>query len=214
MDSATPKQFLKLGDHSILYYSIQRYLNIPTVAEIIVICAAELLNSKSLTDAIPADAMSRVSVIPGGKRRQDSVYNGLNSIAADTDIVCIHDAVRPFVALESIQNSIDLCRDYDGAIVAAPSLNTLKECQKGLITSTIDRATIWQAQTPQTFRKDILVRAYEYAIQHNMTATDDASFVEAIGGKIAIVEGSNWNIKITDPTDLLVARAIHEKEIL
>ncbi len=214
MNAATPKQFLRLGKHNVLYESIQRFLQIPAISEIIVVIAPEFLDSQYMQDSIPTESQIPIKVIAGGNRRQDSVYNGLNALASDCTIVCIHDGVRPFVQLEHIQKSINFCDDYDGAIVAAPSLNTLKECHQGIITETVDRNVIWQAQTPQTFRKDILIKAYDHAIQEQLTATDDSWFVEKIGGKITIVEGSNWNIKITGPTDLLVAQAIHEKEML
>jgi 2-C-methyl-D-erythritol 4-phosphate cytidylyltransferase len=213
LNSTTPKQFLLLGKHSILYHSIQKYLKIPAVSEIIVVSAPDLIESAHMRAAIPPDSRIPIRVVAGGKERQDSVYNGLKAVAPDTTIVCVHDAVRPFISADHIQKSIRLCKKYDGAIVAVPTLNTLKECEQGLVSRTIDRSVIWQAQTPQTFRKDILIKAYDHALREKLTGTDDACFVEAIGGSIAIVEGSYWNIKITTSADLQIARAVHKKDI-
>lgn len=211
MNSNLPKQFMQLGGQTVLYHSIRRFLAIPSIGEIIVIAPPDYLNSTHLQNSLPESTIPIITVA-GGKQRQESVLNGLKAVGADFSTVCIHDGVRPFVQSGLIQKSIDLCTDYDGAIVAARSINTLKEVHANLISRTIDRSIIWQAQTPQTFRKTVIIKAYEHALVKKLTATDDAGFVEAIGGRIAIVESTNWNIKITSPDDLLIAQTLLAKE--
>jgi len=212
MNSSTPKQFLNLGNHTVLFHSIQRFLTLPSIIEIIVISPHNYLNSTLLQDSIPTSTSIPITIIAGGNQRQESVLNGLNAVSADASIVCIHDGVRPLIRPKLIQKSIDLCEKYDGAIIAARSINTLKEVSGGAIIRTLDRNTIWQAQTPQTFRKTVIKKAYEYALENKHNATDDAGLVEAIGGNVAVVESTSWNIKITGPDDLLIAQTLLEKE--
>lgn len=211
MKSSVPKQFLTLDNNTILYHTIQRFLPVADISEIIIVTSSQLLTSEYLRVSIPKSATIPIRTIAGGKRRQDSVYNGLQAVNSNSTIVCIHDGVRPFIDPETIARTIKLCDQYDGAIVAVPSTDTLKEIQDHLIVKTIDRDIIWQAQTPQTFRKDILINAYKQASRTNVTGTDDASLVEQIGGRIAIVEGSPQNIKITCRQDLFIAQSTLEK---
>jgi len=212
MNSSTPKQFLRLGEHTVLFYSIQRFLTLPSILEIIVIGPPDYLNSALLQDSIPKSTSVPIKIIAGGSQRQESVLNGLGAVSSDASIICIHDGVRPLVHSDLIQKSIDLCEKYDGAIVAARSINTLKEVSTGTIVRTLDRRTIWQAQTPQTFRKTVINKAYEHALANKLNATDDSDFVEAIGGNVAVVESTSWNLKITGPDDLLIAQTLLEKE--
>ena len=213
MNSSIPKQFLNLGNHTVLYYSIRRFLSLPSVIEIIIVSPPDSLHSKHLQNSIPPRTSIPITIIAGGKQRQESVLNGLNAVSTDASIVCIHDGVRPLIQPELIQKSIDLCEKYDGAIIAARSINTLKEVADGTIVRSIDRNTIWQAQTPQTFRKVVLKKACEHALTNSLSATDDAGFVEAIGGNIAVVENNAMNIKITSPDDLLIAQTLLKKEM-
>lgn len=211
MKSSVPKPFLALDNNTILYHTIQRFLPVADILEIIIVTSSQLLTSECLRASIPKSAPISIRTIAGGKRRQDSVYNALQAVNPDSTIVCIHDGVRPFIHPDTIARTIKLCDLYDGAIVAVPSINTLKQIQDQLIVKTIDRDIIWQAQTPQTFRKDILINAYKQAFRHNITGTDDASLIEQTGGRIAIVEGSPWNIKITGRQDLFIAQSILDK---
>ncbi len=211
MKSSVPKPFLTLDNNTILYHTIQRFLPVADISEIIIVTSSQLLASEYLRVSIPKSAPIPIRTIAGGKRRQDSVFNGLQTVNPDSTIVCIHDGVRPFIDPGTIARTIELCDQYDGAIVAVPSTNTLKEIQDQRIVKTIDRDIIWQAQTPQTFRKDILINAYKQAFRAKVTGTDDASFVEQIGGRIAIVAGGPQNIKITSQHDLLIAQLLLEE---
>jgi len=213
MNSSIPKQFLSLGDHTVLYHSIRQFLSIPSVIEIITVGPPDFLHSNHLRDSIPPRTSIPITIVAGGKQRQESVLNGLNAVSTDASIICIHDGVRPLIQPLLIQKSIDLCEKYDGAIIAARSINTLKEVADSTIVRTVNRDTIWLAQTPQTFRKAVLIKACEHALTNSLSATDDAGFVEAIGGKVAVVESNALNIKITSPDDLLIAQTLLKKEM-
>ncbi|MGC9363112.1 MAG: 2-C-methyl-D-erythritol 4-phosphate cytidylyltransferase [Fidelibacterota bacterium] len=212
MKSNLPKQFLPLDDRTVLFHSLHKFLALSIISEIILIVPPEFLHSQLLRDSIPASARIPVIPVAGGALRQESVQNGLRAVDPRSTIVCIHDGVRPLIQPALIQKSIDLCTDYDGAVIAARIVNTLKEVVDGLVMRTLDRNQIWQVQTPQTFRKDVITAAYNNATGKQLTATDDAFFVEALGGRLAIVESTPWNIKITSPDDLLIARALLKKD--
>ncbi|HDP67569.1 MAG TPA: 2-C-methyl-D-erythritol 4-phosphate cytidylyltransferase [Candidatus Marinimicrobia bacterium] len=213
MKSTLPKQFLLLDNRPVLFHSVQKFLSLSSITEIIVIIPPEYLNSQQLEDALPESSAVPIKFVAGGAIRQESVQNGLNAVDNRAELVCIHDGVRPLVQPALIQRSIELCAVYDGAVLAARSTNTLKEVAAKSIVRTLDRNQIWQAQTPQTFRKTVIISAYRNAAEKQLIATDDAYFVEAIGGKIAIVESSPWNIKITGPEDLLLAQTLLNKDL-
>lgn len=213
MKSTLPKQFLLLDNRPVLFHSVQKFLSLSIITEIIVIIPPEYLNSQQLEDALPESSAVPIKFVAGGAIRQESVQNGLNAVDNRAELVCIHDGVRPLVQPALIQRSIELCAVYDGAVLAARSTNTLKEVAAKSIVRTLDRNQIWHAQTPQTFRKTVIISAYRNAAEKQLSATDDAYFVEAIGGKIAIVESSPWNIKITGPEDLLMAQTLLNKDL-
>jgi 2-C-methyl-D-erythritol 4-phosphate cytidylyltransferase len=145
-------------------------------------------------------------VVFGGKTRQESVYAGLLATAPDVELVAVHDGARPLVTEEIINRTIARARELGGAIAAVPVLDTLKESSlDGCIKRTWDRHGFWLAQTPQTFRRKILLSAYEQAIAHNRIGTDEASLVEPLGYPVGLVEGSRENIKVTTPADLDMA---------
>ena len=121
--------------------------------------------------------------------------------SSSANLICIHDAARPFVTENMIANSISACENYDGAVVALPSRDTVKLSNNGLVKETLDRRFIWLAQTPQTFNKDKLVAALDNADQNDIIATDEAALMEAMGFSIALVEGHPTNFKITTRDD-------------
>jgi len=145
----------------------------------------------------------------GGSERQESVYNGLKLLSGDTEIVLIHDAARPFVDETIIRRSIEGARNYGAACVGMPVKDTVKQVDpEGFIRKTPDRTLLWNAQTPQAFRKEIILKAHEYARQRGIKGTDDAVLAEHIGVRVKMVEGSGRNIKITSKEDLLWAETI------
>lgn len=148
-------------------------------------------------------------VTPGGETRQGSVQRGLDLTDASSELVAIHDAVRPLVRPERIEEALRAAARVGAALLAAPVKATIKRATPDLaVRDTIPRSGLWEAQTPQVFRRDLILRAYRRAEADRFQATDDAELVERLGCEVAIVESSDENLKITTPSDLLVAEAL------
>ena len=145
-------------------------------------------------------------VVAGGAERRDSVWQGLQEVAAGTDIVLIHDAARPFVSHREIDRCLDAVRRYGAAVVARPVADTLKRAgPEGQVVATVERAELWSAQTPQGGRFSLVFQAYQRAIAENWAVTDDAGVIERAGHRVQLVEGDAMNFKITRPEDLALA---------
>ena len=209
MGSNIPKQFLTLGDVPLLVHALKTFEFSSIISEIILVvpeddcayCREHIVRSYGLKK------ISRT--VGGGRRRQDSVLNGVQATNPNSDIVVVHDAVRPFVTERMIADAVEAARKHGAAIVAIPVRDTLK-CAKpeGLIEGTLNREELWLAQTPQAFRRDILLRAHELSEADGVDATDDAFLVERMGLPVGIVQGSFDNIKVTRPEDLQMGQAI------
>ena len=204
------KIFLMLAGEPILVQTLRQFAEVADVGECIVVVAKgeeqetqELLQSATRRHALPP-----CHVVTGGDERQDSVWNGLQAVSADADIVLVHDAARPLVTPAIIGRVIRAARRTGGAIAAVPAKDTIKVAgDDGNVASTPDRSTLWAVQTPQGFQKDVLVRANQQAIADGFRGTDDASLVEHIGAPVELSLGSYENIKITTPGDLIIAEA-------
>jgi 2-C-methyl-D-erythritol 4-phosphate cytidylyltransferase len=149
-------------------------------------------------------------IVAGGRERQNSVMNGLRAMRhhlADDDVVVIHDGVRPLITTDLLLESIDVASSNDGALVAVPAKDTIKVVSGGIVINTPDRESLWQAQTPQSFRFGIIYAAHMAAERDGFIGTDDASLVERCGGTVRIVRGDYRNIKITTPEDLVLAES-------
>ncbi len=165
-------------------------------------------------EVVEEHRMSKVTrVIEGGKERQDSVYRGLQTLKGSTDFVVVHDAVRPLVAVSKIDEAVFACRSHDAVILAVPPKDTIKQAENGYVTNTIDRAGLWAVQTPQVFRYELLLQAYESANKAGVYMTDDAGLVELLGHSVRIVPGNYENIKITVPADMRVAEIYLEENL-
>jgi len=208
MNAPLPKQFLLLNDRPILFHTLQPFLTATLVDEIIVVVHPDWLNRPEVIICLPGKSDKPIRIVSGGEKRQNSVYNGISAISESIEIVVVHDGVRPFVTPEEIDETIRMCSSFDGAILAIPAVDTLKEVDNATIVRTIDRSNIWQAQTPQTFRKPILFRAFETAFSDGFAGTDECSLVERIGGKVAVLNGRPENIKITCQYDFNIAKSI------
>ena len=150
-------------------------------------------------------------IIAGGKERQDSVYNGLQNLDSETDIVVVHDGVRPFVSAELIRDTVEAARDFGAAITAIPVSDTIKKVsEEGLVERTIDRHGLWRVQTPQTFQVSLLKEAFAKAQADNFYGTDEGSLIEYLGREVKVVPGSELNIKITRSEDLVLGEKIAE----
>ena len=152
-------------------------------------------------DILSISAGKPIKSIAGGLNRQDSVQNGVLAADSESTLVCIHDAARPFVTEDLIITSVSACEKYDGAIVALPSLDTVKLSEGEKVKETIDRKKVWFAQTPQTFQKTKLIQALNMAKRRNLVATDESTLMEHMGFSIGLVEGHANNFKITTKED-------------
>lgn len=205
MGADVPKPLIRLGGKTILEHTITRFLEVAEVSQIIVATPdAYIKHIQKLLSALKGSV--NFMVIEGGKERQYSIYNALLQVDDSADLVAVHDAVRPFIRSALIKRCMEVAAKFDGAIIGVPAKDTIKKVGGNqVIRETPDRSMLWQAQTPQVFKKDVLIKAYEDAIKHQFVGTDDASLVERIGGKVCMVEGDRENLKITYPIDLKVA---------
>lgn len=208
MGAAVSKQLLLLQGKPILVLTAECFQHCHKIDEIVIAVPAGHL--ETVNTLVREYALTKVSaVVVGGANRQKSVMNALAALPSSSAIVLVHDAVRPFVRERMILESIDKARVHRAAVVAVPVKDTIKRAAaEGFIETTIDRTTLWAAQTPQAFQTRLLVEAYERAEQDGILATDDASLVERMGIQPAIVMGSYENIKITTPEDLDLAAAM------
>lgn len=208
LGSKVHKSFVKLGGEPILAYALKTLDSSNCISEIIlVVNESDLSKGRSLLKRIKLRKIK--DIIAGGKRRMDSVNNGLFGVSQDTDYVMVHDGCRPFLDSKIISSLIEAAEVFGAAIVAVPVKPTIKETEQGgFVVRTLRREFLVEVQTPQVFRKDILIRAYEKALGEGLEATDDSCLVELLGVKVKIVEGSYKNIKITTPEDLKYAKAL------
>ena len=200
------KQFHFLEGRPIVAHTLDKFETCPLIRSILLVVGQEDMDY-CLKEIVEKYKFQKVSqVVPGGKRRQESVKNGIEALPKDADIVAIHDGVRPFVTKAMIEDSIHFAVRYGAVILAMPLKDTIKMSNPdGTVLKTLDRESLWQVQTPQTFQVNVIREAYYKAAEDGFIGTDDASLVERLGGKVHILPGSYTNIKITTPEDLLLA---------
>ena len=205
LGAAKPKQLLDIGGGSMLQHSVRAFLGHPRVADVVVVLSPDL-TTLALAGIEPSRAAA-LRVVKGGDRRQDSVANGFAAVAPESDVVLIHDAARPFVSADLIDRTIDAAAAHGAAIAALQSRDTVKRVAgDGRITETIPRETIYLAQTPQAFRRDVLAAAIELG-RSGVEATDEAMLAERAGYQVHVVDGDPGNVKVTTSADLDAARA-------
>jgi len=204
-----PKQCYELGGKPILAHTLQRIGQADSIGSIILVVPAD---HKDWAERLVQEyQLAKVTqIIAGGELRQDSVQAGLAALPETVELVLVHDGVRPFVELPVIENCLAEAQRSGAAMVAVPVKDTLKAVSSdGIIEQTVDRSRVWQAQTPQAAKVSLLKKAYEEAAkQKDFIATDEAALLERINIPVKVVEGSEKNIKITGPEDLILARAI------
>jgi len=202
MSTSIPKQFLTLQGRAIALHSLDILLQLDEIKEVIVVCAPEF---RSLF------AGKHVKFADPGEQRQDSVYNGLQQ--ATCEWICTHDAARPFITADLVKSLFS--EQASASSLAMPVKNTLKEISTTQdVVRTLDRSVIWEIQTPQLIKKEILEAGFIYAKQHGLEVTDDISLAELVGHIPRLVRGSYQNIKITTPEDLVFAEWLTQKNIL
>lgn len=214
----TSKQFLNIYDKPILAHTIlifekasridAIYVSVPK--DFVDACREEIINKYNFSKV--------KELVVGGTHRQASVFNAISSIPEDSDIVLIHDGVRPLVTPDEVEMTIrKLIKDnkkdpkVKGVILAAPAKETIKKIDKDSIETTIPRDKVWHAQTPQTFFYKEIFEAHSKAADEGYIGTDDSSLVERMGWKVNVVRGRHENIKITTPIDLFLAELIMNK---
>jgi 2-C-methyl-D-erythritol 4-phosphate cytidylyltransferase len=206
------KQFTELAGTPILVHTLRRFAAVKEVTEIwVALRENEIEGFRQRLRQDFADLLkTKIELVVGGEHRQQSVEHALNAItAAPDDIVLVHDAVRPFVTAEIIHEVIDAAKKYGAAIAGLPAVDTVKQVERtakgAIIKSTIPRAGVVLAQTPQGFRFDVIRKIFDEATADGFLGTDEASMAERSGHEVAVVMGSPKNIKITTPGDMELA---------
>jgi 2-C-methyl-D-erythritol 4-phosphate cytidylyltransferase len=218
MGADTPKQFLELDGMPLIIFTLKRLAACPAITDLLIATRAE--DVVSLQDKVARAGLGRPArVVHGGDTRQQSVANALAQVDPSTEIVLVHDAVRPFVTREQIERVISEARARGAAILGIPAIDTVKEVKRAslpedvaLISATIPRERIVLAQTPQAFSYALLRDAFRKAQEDDVSASDEAAVVERFGHEVFVVLGSERNLKITRPSDMDLARFYLEQE--
>ena len=196
------KQFIKLDGKEIIAYTIEKFYKSEDIDDIVIVIK-ENEEKYFIENIINKYGFDNIKLAYGGKERQDSVYNGIKKLNSNCEIVLIHDGARPFVNEDIIKNSIEEAKENNAVVVGVPVKDTIKVVDSdGNIVDTPNRSLLWSVQTPQSFKYEIITKAYEYAYSNDYYGTDDAMLVEHIGYNVKMIEGSYDNIKITTEEDL------------
>ncbi len=209
MNTEIKKQYLSLDGVPVLGHVLKAIDAAPIIQGIVIVAGPGEENycRSAIVDKL---GISKVTaIVPGGKERQDSVYNGLLALSSDTGIVLIHDGARPLLPPEGLEEVVAAAVKYGAATQAVPVKDTVKLVgEDGFVSRTLPRERLWLTQTPQAFRYGIILSAHHKAREEGFVGTDDAGLVEHLGLPVKIVPGAYENIKITTPEDLIVASAL------
>jgi len=212
MGGGNRKQFLHLDGVPVLVRTIRKFAAAPAVGEIVVAVRPE--DQQAVEEMLAKETLGKpVRIVQGGISRQESVENALRTLGPDVELVAVHDAVRPFVDLETIQKVIDEAARTGAAIVGIVPVDTVKQVHLHKIRATIPREKLILTQTPQVFRRDLLVEAFARARADQFTGTDESSLIERLDRvEVSVIPGSDRNIKITKPHDLKLAELFLSEE--
>lgn len=206
------KQLVEIAGKPVLTWSAEAFDAVGDVGLIVVVCPEERQEEYLKRAIDPFPFVTPIVMAKSGSIRQESAYFGFDAVPTDFEYVVIHDGARPLISPDLIQHTINTVKgniDADGAVVAHPTIDTLKIVEDGAIAGTPDRRVFWNAQTPQVFRTGIYRRAQESAMADGFVGTDDSSLIERLGGRVLVVEGKRDNIKLTVPEDYtLLASAV------
>ena len=209
MKTPIRKQYLLLRNRPILTHTLSVFQKCDAVSRIYLVAPEkdyDFIHQKILTSCCKN---KEVVLIPGGKERQDSVYNGLSALSGDEKYILIHDGVRPLISSKMIEDCLRGAFEYGACILGLAVRETMKQANSDhFVKKTLNRDALWIAQTPQAFECDLIRRAHQKAKTENFCGTDDSSLVERLGIKVKIIAGTPWNIKITTPEDLVLAESI------
>ena len=208
-----PKQFTEISGRPVIAITLTTIISVGEIGRIMVVCAADAVEQITAITGTISGFSRKGSITRGGKERQDSVYNGLKQLDEDTEIVLVHDGVRPFVSPEILVNSIGVAQ-RDGACVAAVrAKDTIKRVRENRVLETLERDELWHVQTPQTARYAWLMAAHAAARRAGYYTTDEAALLEWQGYPVQVIDGDDINIKITTPEDMKLARLIYEESL-
>lgn len=204
------KLLLELDGKTIIRRTVEKICSCKYIDDIIIV-----IRDEDREDFISSlDGINRpFKFVKGGATREESTFLGLKEVSDDTDIVLTHDGARPFVSVETLERAIENIDGNDGTVVCIPSVDTIKVVNKDMsIINTPDRDYLYNVQTPQVFKKNILIKSYKWAMERNLKSTDDSNIVERHGGRLKIVIGEDTNIKITTRKDLIIGEFILKGE--
>jgi len=207
------KQFMLLEGSPILLYTIRKFVSSPWVSEIVVALRSEDMDW--VRDLLKKEVFPKpVRLVEGGESRQQSVENSLATLSADTELVAVHDAVRPFIELDTLEKVFAEAAETGAAIVGIVPVDTVKQVHRNKVRATIPRERLILTQTPQVFRYSLLRQAFAKAREDQFIGTDESSLVERLEQvEVSVVSGSDRNIKITKPSDMDLARLFLAEEL-
>lgn len=206
MGVSIPKQYLPILGQPIALYSFYKFSEMREVKEIIVVCDPSY--AEIFEDTLEMIDVELKFALPG-KERQDSVYNGLQAVDSNSELVCIHDSARPLVSSEDILKVLQDGLRIGASVLGVPAKATIKEANsEAFVVKTLDRKTLWEMQTPQVIKPELLKKGFELVNSEGLEVTDDVSIVEHLKHPVYITQGSYTNIKVTTPDDLVFAEWI------
>ncbi|PKM86006.1 MAG: 2-C-methyl-D-erythritol 4-phosphate cytidylyltransferase [Firmicutes bacterium HGW-Firmicutes-12] len=213
MGASVRKPYLEVHGRPLLTYTLDVFQKHPLIDGIVLVVESDAVKYCNEEIVYKYGYTKVQSVVAGGEERQDSVLCGLACLAEDTGWIVVHDGARPLIKEETITKALQTAFEKGAVVVGVRVKDTIKVVSSDFsICKTPERQTLWQIQTPQIFRRHIMVQAYEKAVSEGWTGTDDASFVERFGEKVYIVEGEYSNIKVTTPDDLIYLNAMLKVE--
>ncbi|MEC2057921.1 2-C-methyl-D-erythritol 4-phosphate cytidylyltransferase [Peribacillus psychrosaccharolyticus] len=211
MKAGKNKLFLELSGVPIIVYTLRVFDEDPQCTGIILAINPD--EEEMFANLIATYKLKKIKQwVSGGKERQQSVYNGIKVLHAETDIVLVHDGARPFINHALIYQLTEAAMTHGGAVLAVPVKDTIKKATDNIVVETVERSSLWAVQTPQAFRVPLLTKAHDIADSEGFLGTDDASLLERINEPVIIIEGEYDNIKITTQEDLYFAEAILQKQ--
>jgi len=204
--ASVPKQFLEIQGKPLLHHTLTVFASCKLIDYVV------LVMPRTDVDETADDWLNKYEivreVVVGGEQRQDSVYNGFNSLEEETGIVVVHDGVRPFTTPQMITATVEAAQQHGAAITAIPVSDTVKQAADGFVKQTVSRDGLWRVQTPQAFQYGLLKQAFKKAKKDSYYGTDEGSLVEYLGERVKIVPGSELNIKITRKEDLILGESL------
>ncbi len=212
MNAGFNKLFLSVCDKPIIAYTIDAFENCDKISEIVIVANP---NELEMIEEIIEDFEYRkvIAIVKGGNTRQESVSNGVAAVSEDTEIIVIHDAARPLVTVNEINDTIEAASEYGIACSGIYPTDTVKCIENSFFSGTCDRDKLFLVRTPQTFKKEILKEILSKSKESNYTATDESTLAELCGYKVAAVEGKATNIKLTNQSDyLLISSYLTDEE--